>query len=94
MARRDDAHVRPDHHIVCDVETAKVIECAVLIDEDIAPDAEAEWTESTVLRPSLAATSPACSGRQYSPGRFQSTTLTFGNLPRNACGIGTTFFIS
>ena len=39
MARRDDAHVRPDHHIVCDVEAAKVIESAVLIYEDIMPDA-------------------------------------------------------
>ena len=29
MARRDDAHVRPDHHIVRDVEAAKVIESAV-----------------------------------------------------------------
>lgn len=40
MARCDDAHVRPDHHIVCDVEAAKVIESAVLIDEDITPDAD------------------------------------------------------
>jgi hypothetical protein len=40
MARRDDAHVRPDHHIVCDVEAAKVIESAVLIYEDITPDAD------------------------------------------------------
>jgi hypothetical protein len=40
MARRDDAHVRPDHHIVCDVEAAKVIESAVLIYEDIMPDAD------------------------------------------------------
>jgi pimeloyl-ACP methyl ester carboxylesterase len=37
MASRDDAHVRPDHHIVCDVEAAKVIESAVLIYEDIMP---------------------------------------------------------
>jgi hypothetical protein len=37
MARRDDAHVRPDHHIVRDVEAAKVIESAVLIYEDIMP---------------------------------------------------------
>jgi hypothetical protein len=40
MARRDDAHVRPDHHIVRDVEPAKVIESAVLIYEDIMPDAD------------------------------------------------------
>ena len=40
MARRDEAHVRPDHHIVCDVEAAKVIKRAVLIDEDIVPDAD------------------------------------------------------
>jgi hypothetical protein len=40
MARRDDAHVRPDHHIVFDVEAAKVIESAVLIYEDIMPDAD------------------------------------------------------
>jgi hypothetical protein len=39
MARRDDAHVRSDHHIVLDVEAAKVVEGAILIDEDIAPDA-------------------------------------------------------
>ena len=40
MARGDDAHIRPDHHIIGDVEAAKVIERAVLIDEDIAPDAD------------------------------------------------------
>jgi hypothetical protein len=41
MGRRDDAHVRPDHHIVCDVEAAKVMESAVLIYEDIImPDAD------------------------------------------------------
>ncbi len=39
MAGRDDAHVRPDHHIVRNVEAAKVIESAVLIYEDIVPDA-------------------------------------------------------
>ena len=32
-------HVRPDHHIVSDVEAAKVIESAVLIDKDILPNA-------------------------------------------------------
>jgi hypothetical protein len=37
MARRDDAHVRPDHHIVRDVEAVKVIESAVLIYGDIMP---------------------------------------------------------
>jgi hypothetical protein len=40
MARCDDAHVRPDHHIVRDIETAEVIEGAVLIDEDIASDTD------------------------------------------------------
>ena len=40
MARRDQAHIRPDHHIVCDVEPAEVVERAVLIDEDITPDAD------------------------------------------------------
>ena len=39
MARRDEAHIRPDQNIVSDVESAKVIEGAVLIDEDVAPDA-------------------------------------------------------
>src|SRR5579859_2896399 len=40
MARRDDADVRPDHHIVGNVESAKVVESAILIDEDIAPDTD------------------------------------------------------
>jgi hypothetical protein len=40
MARRDDAQVRPDHHIVSDVESAKVIEGSVLIYEDIMPDTD------------------------------------------------------
>ena len=40
VACRDNADVRPDHHIVCDVEAAKVIESAILIDEDIMPDAD------------------------------------------------------
>jgi hypothetical protein len=40
MARRDDAHVRPDHDIVRDVEPIKVIESAVLIDENITPDTD------------------------------------------------------
>ncbi|WP_246677644.1 hypothetical protein [Mesorhizobium sp. B2-3-12] len=40
MARRDDAHIWPDHHIVGDVEAADIIESAVLIDEDVAPDAD------------------------------------------------------
>ena len=40
MARRDDADVRPDHHIVCDVEAAKVIKGAVLIDKDMTSDAD------------------------------------------------------
>ncbi len=39
MAARDDAHIRPDHHVVGNVESAKVIESAVLIYEDITPDA-------------------------------------------------------
>src|ERR1700694_3315106 len=37
MASRDDAHVRPDHHIVGNVEPAKIIKSAVLIYENIAP---------------------------------------------------------
>ena len=40
MAGRDDADVRPNHHIVCDVEAAKVIKSTVLIDEDMTPDAD------------------------------------------------------
>lgn len=38
MARGDDVYVGPDHHVVGDVQAAKVIEGAVLVDEDIAPD--------------------------------------------------------
>jgi hypothetical protein len=44
MARRDDAHVRPDHHIVGNVETAKIIKSAVLIYENIAPDTDVDPT--------------------------------------------------
>ncbi len=33
MARRDDAHVRSDHHIIGNVQPAKVIEGAILIYE-------------------------------------------------------------
>jgi hypothetical protein len=40
MAGRDDAHVRPDHHIVGNVEPAKVRESAVPIYEDITPDTD------------------------------------------------------
>ncbi len=40
MAGRDDAYVWPDHHIVRDVEAAKVIKSAVLIYEDITSDAD------------------------------------------------------
>jgi hypothetical protein len=40
MARRDDTHVRPDHHIVGNVEPAKVVERAILIYEDIAPESD------------------------------------------------------
>jgi hypothetical protein len=40
MTRRDDAHVRPNHHIVRDVQPAKVIESTVLIYEDIMSDAD------------------------------------------------------
>ena len=50
MARRDDAHIRPDHHIVANVESAKVIESAVLIYEDIAPDADFVSTGSKKWR--------------------------------------------
>jgi hypothetical protein len=40
MARRDDAYVRSDHHIVGNVQATKVIESAVLIYEDISSDAD------------------------------------------------------
>src|ERR1700676_3879719 len=40
MAGRDDAHVRPDHHILGNVEPAKIIKSAVLIYENIAPDTD------------------------------------------------------
>jgi hypothetical protein len=42
LAPHSTAHVsysvRPDHHIVGNVEPIKVIERAVLVDEDFAPD--------------------------------------------------------
>ena len=50
MARRNEADVRPDHHVVCDVEAAKVIESAVLIDEDMTPDADLVATGSIKWR--------------------------------------------
>src|SRR5580698_10445709 len=50
VSRRDDAHVRTDHHIVCDVEPAKVIEGAVLIDEDVMTDADLVATGSVKRR--------------------------------------------
>lgn len=40
MARREDAHVRPDHNVVSDVQSAKVIKCAVLVYENISTDAD------------------------------------------------------
>lgn len=40
MARRDDGYVRPDHHIVRAVEPTKVIEGAVLIDDDVTLEAD------------------------------------------------------
>jgi len=40
VARRDEAHVRSDHRIVPDVESAKVIESAILVYEDILSDAD------------------------------------------------------
>ena len=40
MAGRDDADVRPDHHIVRDIEVAQVIKSTVLIDEDVTPDTD------------------------------------------------------
>ena len=45
MTRRDDTHVRPDHHIISDIESAKIIESAILIYEDIAPDSNIESTD-------------------------------------------------
>ncbi len=46
MTRRDEAHVRPNHHIVPNVEAAKIIESAVLIDEDIPPHTDLFPTRS------------------------------------------------
>ena len=40
MAGRDDADVRPDHHIVRDIEVAQVIKSTVLVDEDVTPDTD------------------------------------------------------
>src|SRR5947209_7018744 len=40
MAGCDDADVRPDHHIVGNVESAEVIESTILIYEYIAADAD------------------------------------------------------
>ena len=50
MARGDETDVRPDHHIVRDVEAAKVIESTVLIDEDLTPDADLVPTGSIKWR--------------------------------------------
>ena len=50
MARRDEAHVRSNQHIVRDVEAAEVIERAVLIYEDITPDADFVSTGSKKWR--------------------------------------------
>ncbi len=40
LSRSGDAHVRPDHHIVVNIELAKVIKSVVLIDENFAPDTD------------------------------------------------------
>jgi hypothetical protein len=56
MARCDNAHVRPDHHIVRDVEPAKVIESAVLIYEDIMPDTDFAPTDRIKGRDQLSST--------------------------------------
>lgn len=40
MARRDDAHVGPDHHIVGNVEPAQIIKSAILICENVAPNTD------------------------------------------------------
>jgi len=51
MACRDVPYVRPDHHIVCNVEAAKVIESAVLIlrrhyaDADFGPIGSIKWRD-------------------------------------------------
>ena len=53
MARRDDAHVRPDHHIVGNVEPAKIIKSAVLIYENIAPDTDVDPTGCEAAIPTV-----------------------------------------
>jgi hypothetical protein len=40
MNGRDDAYVRPDHHIATNIESADVIKGAVLIDENVTTDAD------------------------------------------------------
>src|ERR1700677_918543 len=40
--RRNDTHVRPDHHVIANADLGKVIQSAVLIDEDAMPDADRE----------------------------------------------------
>jgi hypothetical protein len=40
MTRCDDADIRRDHHIVRNVEAAKVVKSTVLINEDVTPDAD------------------------------------------------------
>jgi len=42
MARRDDAHVRPDHPHRRQCRAAKIIKSAVLIYENIAPDTDVD----------------------------------------------------
>jgi hypothetical protein len=37
VSARDQAHIRPDHHIVTDDDVWQGVECAVLIEEDRAP---------------------------------------------------------
>lgn len=40
MARCHDTHVRPDHHIIGNVDPARIVHGAILLYEYIAPDAD------------------------------------------------------
>lgn len=39
MTRRDNAHVRPDHHIISNVDPPKVVHGTILVDKYIPPNA-------------------------------------------------------
>ena len=76
MARRDDAQVRPDHHIVRDVEAAKVVESAVLIYEDIVPDADLPISSLNKARISSA----LLNVKRFSMAVIAIARLTFANM--------------